>query len=232
VHDEYTQRYYDAFKDSSRASAEAVIPIVAEWLEPKSVIDLGCGMGSWLSVWQQRGCEVRGVDGPWIDRTMLAIPDARFVVHDFSRPYEAGETYDLAMSLEAAEHLSEKAGASLVEALTSSAPAVLFSAAVPGQAGKNHVNCQWPAYWSRLFAMRGYAVIDVLRTMIWEDSRVDWWYRQNIMLYVERDQIHKWPRLSALHREGYEPQRLVHPEFLQAVLDWAAQPRSGATGQN
>jgi SAM-dependent methyltransferase len=223
VHEEYTQRYYDAFRDSSRASAEVVVPIVGDWLEPKSVIDLGCGLGSWLSVWNERGCDVRGVDGPWIDRTMLAISEANFVVHDFSHPYQPDGTYDLAMSLEAAEHLPEKAGTALVHALTSSAPVVLFSAAVPGQAGKNHVNCQWPAYWSRLFAGQNFLVIDALRSMIWEDSRVDWWYRQNIMLYVARDHIDKWPALAALHSEGREPPRLVHPEFLKAVLDWAAQ---------
>jgi methyltransferase family protein len=215
-----TPAYFEAFKDSSLASARVVVPIVKSWIDPGSVIDMGCGLGTWLSVWQEEGCEVRGVDGDWVDRAQLSIPADRFTAHDLSEPYLPDRRYDLAMSLEMADQLAPAAAAPFVQALTEAAPVVLFSASAPDQPGTNHINCQWPAYWAKLFAERGYDVIDTLRYIVWEDERVDWWYRQNIMLYVARDLVGNWPKLEAMHREGTQPLRLVHPELMKVWLDW------------
>jgi hypothetical protein len=220
VNEEYTPEFFDAFTQSSRASAEVVVPIVKSWIDPDSIIDMGCGLGMWLSVWREAGCEVRGVDGDWVDRARLAIPADRFIMHDLSQPYTPDRRYDLAMSLEAAEHLPPEAAAPFVRALTEAAPVVLFSASAPDQPGTNHVNCQWPAYWAKLFAECGYVAIDTLRYIIWEDERVDWWYRQNIMIYVAGDLISRWPKLAAMYREGGQPLRLVHPELMRIWLDW------------
>jgi hypothetical protein len=215
-----TPAYFEAFKNSSRASAEVVVPIVKRWIDPASVIDMGCGLGMWLSVWQEQGCEVRGVDGNWVDRAALAIPADRFTAHDLSQPFVPDRRYDLAMSLEMADQLAPEAAGRFVQALTVAAPVVLFSAAAPHQPGTNHINCQWPAYWAELFAERGYDVIDTLRYIVWEDERVDWWYRQNIMIYVERDLVRKWPKLEQMYRERADPLRLVHPELFKVYLDW------------
>jgi hypothetical protein len=219
--EQYSSEYFDAFKGSSRASAEVVVPIVMSWVHPRSVIDMGCGLGMWLSVWKEAGCEVRGVDGEWVDRAQLAIPPETLITHDLSTPYKPDRRYDLSMSVEAAEHLPAEAAEPLVQALTAAAPVVLFSASAPDQPGTNHVNCQWPSYWASLFAEQGYLVIDTLRYMIWEDVRVDWWYRQNIMVYAARDQIGRWPELEAMQqRNGSPPLSLVHPELLRTWAQW------------
>lgn len=61
----------------------------------------------------------------------------------------------------------------IVTALTDAAPVILFSAAVPGQGGNNHINEQWPEYWCQLFKALGYDVLDPIRPRIREDqSRV------------------------------------------------------------
>jgi SAM-dependent methyltransferase len=223
---EYTRDFFEAHKESARASAEVVVPIVMDLIKPGSVIDLGCGLGTWLSVWREAGCDVTGVDGDWVDKARLAIPADRFIVHDLSSSYTLDGSYDLAMSLEAAEHLPSDAAARLVNALTKAAPVVLFSAAAPNQAGRNHINCQWPAYWAELFAQHDFVVIDSLRYLIWETERVDWWYRQNIMIYVARDLVARWPKLESMHREGDQPLRLVHPGLLKSWIDWGMEQSS------
>jgi hypothetical protein len=220
VNEQYTPEYFDFFKHSSRRSAEVVVPIVASWLNPRSVIDLGCGLGMWLSVWRETGCEIQGVDGDWVDRGQLAIPRNRLTTHDLSQSYTPDKQYDLAMSVEAAEHLPAETAPTFIESLTRASPVVLFSASIPNQSGADHVNCQWPAYWAELFAARGFALIDTLRYLIWEDERVDWWYRQNIMLYVARDQISRWPRLVEMYRADAKPLRLVHPELMKTWVQW------------
>ena len=60
---------------------------------------------------------------------------------------------------------------------------VLFSAAIPGQGGTHHLNERWPSYWANLFGSAGYDVLDVVRANIWDDARVEWWYRQNLLVF-------------------------------------------------
>jgi hypothetical protein len=115
----------------------------------------------------------------------------------------------------------------LVAELTSLAPVVLFSAAIPFQGGLNHVNEQWPDYWAALFAAHGFRVADVLRWRIWNDAQVTWWYKQNILLFAHDDMIAQNARLrGAIAALPAGPLAIVHPEkFLHAVK--AAQPRFG-----
>jgi len=47
---------------------------------PESMIDLGCGTGTWLSVAKKLGVKsVLGIDGPWIDKNLLKINISEFV---------------------------------------------------------------------------------------------------------------------------------------------------------
>jgi hypothetical protein len=218
----YSSEFYQREKNKSRISAEAVVPLVMDWVTPASVIDLGCGIGEWLAVFNKAGVQqIRGVDGNWVPQDELVIPQHAFTEQDLTISYISERRYDLAMSLETAEHLPPESGQSLVRSLTDLAPIVLFSAAIPDQAGINHINCQWPSYWANLFTQRSYVFIDALRFRIWEDSRVAWWYRQNLMIYVHEEELKRWPKLEAFRNcQSDRPLPLVHPEMLREVLDW------------
>ena len=113
-----------------------------------------------------------------------------------TRPLALGRSFDLAVALEIAEHLPDSAAECFVESLTGLAPAVLFSAAIPGQGGTGHLNERWPEYWSRLFAAAGFDPIDALRPRIWHDERVEVWYAQNTFLYVARGAQGNFPGLQ------------------------------------
>ncbi len=115
------------------------------------------------------------------------------------------------MSLETAEHLPESRAESFVANIVNLAPQVLFSAAIPFQRGTHHVNCQWPDYWQRLFGIHNYVALDVIRPAIWDDENIDFWYRQNTVLYVRRDRLEKEPGLRALMSGENRLKRLVHP---------------------
>jgi hypothetical protein len=190
-----------------------------QWFAPRSAIDLGCGRGEWLAVFQASGvAEIQGLDGSHVDPNRMAIPASAFVTHDFTQPYRGERRYDLAMSVEVAEHLEPAAGAALVHSLTDLSDVVLFSAAAPHQAGVHHVNCQWPVYWSRLFRERSYVAVDAIRRRIWNNSAVDWWYRQNLLLYIRDARLKSYPVLAVDCTE--EPLALVHPEMLRSILEW------------
>jgi SAM-dependent methyltransferase len=184
----YSPDFYEEQRSGARSSAASILPAVFSMVRPASVVDVGCGTGTWLAVARELGVErVLGVDGHHVDRSSLDIAADYFVAADLEQPLRIAERFDLALSLEVAEHLVPNAAAGFVESLTQLAPAVLFSAAVPFQGGINHVNEQWPEYWAELFRANGYYPIGDLRGAIWNDDRVEWWYRQNIFLYVRAD---------------------------------------------
>jgi SAM-dependent methyltransferase len=182
----------------SRQSAEIVVPILLEYVQPTSVVDVGCGGCDWLRVFLDHGAtSVLGLDGHYVDPSGIAIPRECFRAVDLSDPFDVPGPFDLAVSIEVAEHLPARAARPLVRALSAAAPVVLFSAAVPGQGGRSHMNEQWPLYWRNLFAEQGYTRLDPIRPRIWRDTRVAWWYRQNLFLFVSAAAIAQSPALQA-----------------------------------
>ena len=171
----------------SRQSAERILPVIMPAVQPSTVIDVGCGVGTWLAVLAESGvADVWGKDGEYIDRALLQIPQERFLPHDLTMPIDLERRFDLVLCLEVAEHLPADSAPTLVDSLVSLGPVILFSAAIPYQGGTHHVNEQWPEYWARLFAARGYAPVDYVRRQIWQLDDVQWYYAQNILLFVDR----------------------------------------------
>lgn len=180
----YDDRFYAAIDPESAASARAVLPRVVDLVRPRVVIDVGCGSGAWMRAFRELGVDdVHGVDGAHVP-TEFRLP-GRFTEHDLLQPLDVGRRFDLAVCLELGEHLPFDRAAGLVADLVRMAPLVLFSAAVPGQGGTDHVNEQWPEYWTALFAERGWTCRDAIRPWIRSDEAVAWWYRQNIFLAAD-----------------------------------------------
>jgi SAM-dependent methyltransferase len=218
----YTDEFYRDHREASLRSARVIVPLVLRLVQPRSVVDVGCGTGTWLSVFREHGVtDVLGMDGEWVDPAGLAIPEARFRAVDARRPLPVDRRFDLAVSLEVAEHLPAECAAGFVDSLTRLAPVVLFSAAVPFQGGTGHVNEQWPEYWVEHFARGGFAVIDGVRKAIWQESDVAAYYAQNTLLFADRAHAARMPSLSReLERTVTSQLSLVHPRmYLKAVAE-------------
>ena len=209
----YDAAYHRALHEGARRSAERVLPLVLGLIEARSLVDFGCGSGAWVAAALAHGVEdALGLDGAWVERGTLAIPEARFRAADLTRPLDLGRRFDLALCLEVAEHLPPEAASTLVETLARHAPVVLFSAAVPGQGGEGHVNEAWPETWAALFDEAGFEARDALRHRVWEDEAVEPWYRQNAVLYCARDWLAADPERAA-RLDAAAPAALVHPEI-------------------
>lgn len=194
----YTPQFFAHIRDGSLASAVKLVPIVLDIAPARSMVDVGCGIGAWVKTFREQGAaDAVGIDGFYVEREQLLIDSDRFVAHDLNQPldtallrerFAATESgrFDLAISLEVAEHLAVKRAHSLVRDLCDLADVVLFAAAIPFQGGADHVNEQWQSYWAKLFADNGYDAFDVLRPMIWPLRDVAFWYKQNAIFYVKR----------------------------------------------
>ncbi|MFC2149064.1 class I SAM-dependent methyltransferase [Candidatus Auribacterota bacterium] len=216
----YTGQFYDRIRERSLLSAKEIVPMVLKLVKPASVIDLGCGEGIWLSVFRDSGVEdIRGVDGAWIDKKRLNIPEERFVEFDLKDPYRTDRRFDLVVSLEVAEHLPVESAETLIESLTGLGPVILFSASIPFSEGEQHLNEQWQDYWVCLFRERGYEVIDCLRKKIWNIENVEYWYAQNMFLFVKKDYLEENDLLRREYEKTDNSQlSIVHPvRYLEVV---------------
>lgn len=65
----YTSEFFDNIRNGSLRSAQVVVPIAIELARPKSVVDVGCGDGTWLSVFRHLGVnDTLGLDGDYVNR--------------------------------------------------------------------------------------------------------------------------------------------------------------------
>jgi hypothetical protein len=223
AHRSYDRRFFDEMEAGALRSAQAVLPLAFDLVTPRSIVDIGCGRGAWLRTAMDLGVPLaHGLDGAYVDRAELLIPQDRFFEADLSRPFQTPGRYDLALCLEVAEHLPRRAAHSLVAGLASAAPAVLFSAAIPGQPGTRHINPQFPEFWQRLFAEHDYLALDPLRPRIRCDERVEPWYAQNMLLYVAREHFERSPLLQAYRPIEDAGQLLpwVYGEIWRGRTEW------------
>jgi SAM-dependent methyltransferase len=195
VHDE---------KVHNKRAANLVLPVLFKYYKPKSVLDVGCGIGTWLSDLHKFGIfDYLGVDGDYVNREQLKIPESKFMPFDLTTPLKIDRKFDLVISLEVAEHLPEQAADTFVKTLVSHGDVILFSAALPGQEGQNHLNEQWPRYWRAKFKKHGFEFTNFLRDEIWDNDVVEYFYRQNIFVAYHTNKINSLPRnskgLSRIH---------------------------------
>lgn len=220
----YSHAFFSNISSGSRSSARKVLPIAMEVQPCRSMIDIGCGTGAWLAAAGELGvADTIGVDGAYVNPDQLEIPRDRFIAADLTAlkadglgamPRMAGRRFDVAMSVEVAEHLPEASAAGFVALLTSLSDVVLFSAAIPFQGGVAHLNEQFPSWWARHFARHGYMALDLIRDRVWDDTSVEWWYRQNALLFVASHHP-----AASLARPTATLDR-IHPAHYRRVVDW------------
>ena len=213
----YSQEFYVNRHEKTIHSAKTILSIVLERIPAvHSAVDVGCGVGTWLSVLQKKGVkDIQGLDGSWVDQNLLTIPRTCFKQVDLRKSsIILPQRYDLAISLEVAEHLPSDRSKEFVSSLTALSDYVLFSAAIPFQGGRNHVNEQWQHFWVDLFGSMDYVVHDFIRQKIWNDNQIPFWYRQNILLFSAKQQKSRDTPLDSIDLDTRSmPLDLVHPDL-------------------
>jgi SAM-dependent methyltransferase len=240
----YDQRFYDGLAEDSVGSARVYLGHLFALWKPASMVDYGCGRGAWLAAAGEYGVNrLVGIDGAWNSGKELVGPGIEFHAADLEGEVSLAEKFELALSLEVAEHVRPDSSDRFVASLARLSDAVVFGAAFTGQPGTNHINTQAHSFWAAKFLARGYTLFDFFRAKFWSDNRVGPWYRQNTFLYVKAGH----PLHAALTEAGHRAQENVH--FVDAVHPWlylaaldeikrlsalpaGAMAQTGATGRN
>jgi len=199
----YGSVFYDYIERGAHVSARQIVPLLHLAMPVRSVLDVGCGRGAWLSEWAAAGVhDVFGVDGDYVDRERLEIHKERFRALDVARPFDLERQFDVVQCLEVGEHVPAAGAPFLIDNLARHGSTVLFSAAIPGQGGESHVNEQPPSFWRSLFRERGYSPFDCIRPSVAGCGSIEPWYRFNTILYVRDDRALQLPPAIGAHRIG------------------------------
>ena len=204
-----TINFVHARNTASLSGPQAALPILLANERPSSLLDVGCGNGTWLKAALDLGiADVCGVEGVKIPSDQLKVPAAMIQRKDLTIPWTLDRRFDVVICLEVAEHLAVDFAPVLIDALVKHSDRIYFSAACPGQIGQHHVNCQWPAYWQQLFNDRGYVCRDDARWRIWDLGTVEPWYRQN--MFTAR-------RAPAEAGKEARVPAVIHPKMMPSV---------------
>ncbi len=208
----YEENFYELEKTVSLSNAEIILPYILNKIHCTSVVDFGCGAGEWLKVAKSLGVvDVLGLDGEYA-RKYIVIENNEFEAVDFTNNVVLDKKYDLAISLEVAEHLPTESSKHFIQTITKYSDIVLFSAAIPGQGGTMHINEQWPSFWKELFYECGFELCDVLRKQFWNNQHVESFYKQNMFIYCKKEMCHAIKSLFDCDNQVID---IVHPQLFE-----------------
>ena len=167
LHQELHRNILTKDVEQNRTSARKVLSILFDEIMPQSVVDVGCGLGTWLSVARAMGVEdIAGIDGEWLNPGQLEV-DPRLIHRvDLEKGFSLGRNFDLVVCLEVAAHLNERYAEQFIANLVDHGDVVLFSAGIPHQGGHHHVNERFPDYWAAIFDKREFVPLDLIRGRI------------------------------------------------------------------
>jgi SAM-dependent methyltransferase len=214
----YDDKFYKDISNSSYNSAKIYLNYLWQYLQPLSVLDVGCGKGAWLKACHEFGSKnLIGFDGEWINQSEMLDKKIEFKSVDLNSKFTIDEKVDLTISLEVAEHLKYESSEQFIECLTKTSETILFSAAYTNQGGTDHINENKHSYWASIFAKYDYKPFDLFRPKFWGDARVGFWFRQNTFLYIKKDTalFKKFERDDIKEIYNLNFMDCIHPELYE-----------------
>jgi len=211
----YGENFFSKHNQIAYKSAINLVPILLDFIQIHSVIDVGCGMGYWLRAFQDFGIHnITGYDISNLSKDQYGVSIDNLVLgFDLvSKEFPPNTNCDILLCLEVAEHLPQKSSFEFIKKITRLSPLILFSAAIPGQTGDGHINEQYPSYWGNLFQQNQFTEIDFIKPLIWNNLDIAWWYRQNVTMFVRNESLINYPKLNQISQ--IYNQRLNNPKLI------------------
>lgn len=145
----------------------------------KSVVDFGCGLGSYVKLIRERGIAAKGYDGnPNTPELSCGLGE----ILDLSEPFQLEQTFDWVLSLEVGEHLPPQYEKIFIENLMRHAKkGIVLSWAIKHQGGTGHFNEQNNDYIKAIFVTYGY--INDLEAEKALRSFSKTWFQNSLMVF-------------------------------------------------
>ena len=180
------------FRRAALKNAPIVVDAIrAVFPDARRIVDVGCASGTYVKQMNDSGLQAIGVEYSARLRARAASLGQVTYPFDVSKqtPHPPGAPFDLAMSLEVAEHVQAQFADAFAGYFRGLSDQVLFTGAQPGQGGTGHINEQPRAYWIEKFAAAGFD-LDEARTQamreLLERGQAHWYLPANVSVFQRR----------------------------------------------
>jgi SAM-dependent methyltransferase len=220
--DAYSNRVFDASQiEAAARSAAFVVPTLCNlfpWV--RSVVDVGCGTGTWLHEFELHGVpKLLGLESGDIPARLLQIEPSQFRIADFGGSWVIEDRFDLALSLEIAQQLPPGSVENFITQLARLSDVIVFSPAVPAVNGQLRWDERGSSFWVAHFELVGYECFDLLRNIFWYEQRVEWGYSQNILIFIAGHRADLIADLRKQQAASERPLDVVHPRAFQTSVN-------------
>ncbi len=207
------------------ASIRAAVLLTLNYIQPRSVIQVGCGAGHWLAEYYQQGTpEILGINPtPQIIRD-LAIPKSTIQTIEYEQLIHLNQRADLLLCLDTIATIAPSQQSAFIRAITRLSSVILFSSPIPSPSSNQGLNLQWPDYWAAKFKQEGYCVVDCLRESLWQDPNINPEMIQNLFFFVKESELKDYPKLNVARNQTRSYQlSLVHPKVYTHTVNQLVQ---------
>ena len=172
---------YDQIESEEKPFANRLATWIKENINPKKVVDIGCGPGTYVYSLRDNNVNAYGYD---IDDRI----DGKDYLKKLSL-FEVNDKSDVVICLEVAEHIETSLSDSIVDSIIRNVNddgMIIWTAAIPGQGGVGHINCQTKEYWEDKFISRGFHRDCAIESKLLEYIRSGpymGWFSQNLMIF-------------------------------------------------
>ena len=161
--------------------------------KPRSIIDFGCARGEMLKYFENRDRIVLGLDGSIFAKKNIVIKEENFILTDLRDIQSFYQHFEIALCLEVAEHIEEKFSDNLICSLCDASDTIIFSAAIPGQGGIEHINLKHKSHWLEKFKEYHFELdYEKTRDLLIELTKINtlpWFYLHNTMILSKRKDL-------------------------------------------
>jgi len=168
--DKYYKRHLDRYRDWENKIGEYIYKV----LNLKSILDFGCGVGSYLEGAKLAGCEeIFGIELNFdIAKTYFVDEVVPFIIKgDITEELGLSHKYDCVVSFEVAEHIDPDGTDKFINNLIQySNNYIIITAAPPGQRGTGHINLREKDFWIKEIGSKGVVYND----KIVQNFRTEW----------------------------------------------------------
>ncbi len=187
---EEAEQWINGLTEFDRDNSVILFCIFSAFGIPDSYLDVGSGTGVMVNTAEKLGvARVAGLD-------QLPRPNhPKLLQVDLREPYYFDETFTLVTSIETAEHIEPEYADNLVATITQNANhRIVFTAAMPGQIGHGHFNCQPMTYWREKFWNNGFNY-----------NPPDTWRLSTLLSNAHHSSHHVEANLSVFVKDGTQP---------------------------
>lgn len=174
---------YEYLDQEEKPFADRLSIWIKDYINPKNVLDIGCGPGTYVYALSEQGLDVIGidVDDRVIDKPLLSQES----LLEFNGKYKK----DLVICFEVAEHIDPQYCDDIVKNVVDCVDVggtLIWTAAKPGQGGVGHINCKTKEFWKEKFERIGLTHDDKMQSDLIKYCQQGMhmgWFTQNVLCF-------------------------------------------------